>query len=76
MTGPLRVHPKAHTNEIGTAGNVEFRPSIWEFPKIRGTFCWGPYNKDPTIWGTIFGSPIFGNSYLASAVSEHQALDV
>ena len=22
----------------------------------------GPYNKDPTIWGTILGSPIFGNS--------------
>ena len=22
---------------------------IWEFPKIRGTFCWSPYNKDPTV---------------------------
>ena len=22
---------------------------IWEFPKIRITVCWGPYNKDPTI---------------------------
>ena len=22
------------------------------------------YNKDPTIWGTIFGSPIFGNSQI------------
>ena len=22
---------------------------IWEFPKIRGTLSWGPYNKDPTI---------------------------
>ena len=22
---------------------------IWEFPKIRGTLFWGPYNKDPTI---------------------------
>ena len=31
---------------------------IWEFPKIRGTLFWGPYNKDP---GTILGSPIFGN---------------
>ena len=20
----------------------------WEFPKIRGTLFWGPYNKDPT----------------------------
>ena len=38
---------------------------IWEFPKIRGTLIWGPYNEDPTIWGTIFGSPIFGNSHMA-----------
>ena len=22
---------------------------VWEFPKIRGTFLGGPYNKDPTI---------------------------
>ena len=22
-------------------------------PKIRGTLTWGPYNKDPTIKGTI-----------------------
>ena len=21
---------------------------MWEFPKIRGTLFWGPYNKDPT----------------------------
>ena len=25
-----------------------WRPK-WEFPKIRGTLIWGPYNKDPTI---------------------------
>ncbi|CAE7812270.1 unnamed protein product [Symbiodinium sp. CCMP2592] len=31
----------------------------------RGTLFWGPYNKDPTIQGTILGSPIFGNSHLA-----------
>ena len=23
------------------------------FPKIRDTVFWGPYNKDPTILGTI-----------------------
>ena len=23
--------------------------SMWEFPKIRGTLFWGPYNKDHTI---------------------------
>ena len=22
---------------------------MWEFPKIRGTLFWGPYNKDPII---------------------------
>ena len=37
---------------------------IWEFPKIWGTLFWGPYDKDPTIQGTILGSPIFGNSHI------------
>ena len=37
---------------------------IWEFPTIRGTLFWGPNNKDPTIWGTFYGSPIFGNSHM------------
>ena len=37
---------------------------IWEFPKIRVPYFGGPYNKDPTIWGTILGSPIFGNSHI------------
>ena len=36
---------------------------MWEFPKIWGTLFWGPYNKDPTIQGTMLGSPIFGNSH-------------
>ena len=30
----------------------------------KGTLFWGPYNKDPTIWGTILGSPLFGNPHL------------
>ena len=29
-----------------------------------GTLFWGPYNKDPTIWGAILGSPIFGNPHI------------
>ena len=29
-------------------GHLESR-DMWEFPKIRGTVFWGPYNKDPTI---------------------------
>ena len=37
---------------------------IWEFPTIRGTLFWGPYNTDPTFSGTILGSPIFGNSHI------------
>ena len=36
----------------------------WEFPKTRGTLFGGPYSKDPTISGTILGSPIFGNSQI------------
>ena len=31
---------------------------IWEFPKIRGTLFWGPYNKDRPILGTTLGSLI------------------
>ena len=30
--------------------------------EIQGTLFWGPYNRGPTIYGTILGSPIFGNS--------------
>ena len=30
-----------------------FRTHTWEFPKIRGTISSDPYNKDPTIRGTI-----------------------
>ena len=33
------------------------------FPKIRGTLFGGHENKDPTIAGTKFGSPIFENSH-------------
>ena len=40
------------------------KQQIWEFPKIRGTLFWGPYNKDLTIKDTILGSPIFGNSHI------------
>ena len=43
-----------------------------EFPKIRGTLIWGPYNKDPTIVGTISGSPIFGNSHICILTSPHK----
>ena len=42
---------------------------IWEFPKLGVPYFGGPYNEDPTIQGTILGSPIFGNSHLGSGSS-------
>ena len=32
-----------------------------------GTLFRCPYNKDPTIWGAIVGSPIFGNLHIKAA---------
>ena len=29
--------------------SCRLRGEIPEFPKIRGTLIWGPYNKDPTF---------------------------
>ena len=29
---------------------------------MRSAVFRGPYNKDPTIWGTRLGAPILGNS--------------
>ena len=37
--------------------------------KIRGTLFRSPYSKDPTIWGAILGSPIFGNSQKTAIVA-------
>ena len=34
---------------------------MWDFPKLRGTLFWGPYNKDPAIKGIILGSPMSMN---------------
>ena len=33
------------------------------FRKLGGTLSWGVFTKDPTIWGTTLGSPIFGNPH-------------
>ena len=33
---------------------------MWRFPKIRGTFLGGPFNKGYRILGSILGSPYFG----------------
>ena len=42
----------------------EVRDRMREFPKIRGSLFWGPYNKDPIIYDPILGSPSFGNSHV------------
>ena len=34
---------------IQNTGANSLPAPIWEFPKIRGTLLWGPYNKAPTI---------------------------
>ena len=52
----------------GACGSLKF-VMIWELPKTGGTLLWGPYNKDPTISGTILGSPIFGNRHIAIAAT-------
>ena len=50
--------------ESNKNGRTHQRSFLWEFPKIRGTLFGGPYSKDPTIQGTILGSPVFGNSHI------------
>ena len=49
---PQTLNPKLQTRK------GSYSSKIWELPKIRGTLYWGLYNKDPTISGTILGSPI------------------
>ena len=46
-----------------SVSDIATQEPMWEFPKIRGTLFWGPYNENPTISGTILWSPIFGNSH-------------
>ena len=43
--------------------------TIWEFPKIRGTLFWCPYNRDPTIYGTRLGCSILENSLMGDRSS-------
>ena len=45
----LARNPTALKPSDGTWGSKHSDPSIWEFPKIRGTLLWGPQSKDPTI---------------------------
>ena len=57
----LPAHPSLCNRARASAKATVTRQG--SFRKIRGTLIWGPYNKDPTIKGTILGSPIFGNPH-------------
>ena len=35
------------------------------FPKIKGSFLSGPFNKDYSIFGSTLGSPYLGNYNIA-----------
>ena len=52
---PKPLRPRDHTKK-GVSENT------------GSTLFWGPYNKDPTIKGTVVGSPMFGNSQKAKRV--------
>ena len=39
----------------------------------KGYLFWGPYNKDPTISGTLLGSPVFGNPHIGGCTVEKNA---
>ena len=41
-----------------------------------GTLFGGPYNKDPTIEGTILGSPIIGNPHMLDSGNQGAATSV
>ena len=45
---------------FGLSGSPVLSHAIWGFPKIRGTFFGGPYDKDHSILESILGSPNFG----------------
>ena len=49
---------------MGTIGKPQKAHQPGTFRKLGCLFLGGPYNKDPTIWGTMLGSPIFGNPHL------------
>ena len=59
MGGYLRVPLKGYHK--GSSKGVHKGSGI---PEVRGTLFLGPYNKDPTIWGTRLGSLILGKSQM------------
>ena len=53
----------AFSGLLGSLSRVCSASEIWEFPIIRVPYVGVLIIKDPTIWGTILGSPIFGNPH-------------
>ena len=53
---------------VGRIESLIYSIARWEFPNIGGTLFWCPYDKGPTIQGTMLGSPIFGNSQMLQMV--------
>ena len=61
VSGKVRTLPANVAHEVGRQvarapaspdrkdSNKRSSNDMWEFPKIRGTLFWDPYNKDPTI---------------------------
>ena len=54
----------------GRASSVHFKHM--GVSENRGTLFGGPYNKDLTFWGTILGSPSFGNSHIQTDLQQTQ----
>ena len=68
---PPHYSIKAPTSILGLwgLGSIGFRAqSPHGLGDTLGTLFWSPCSKDPTIQGTTFGSPIFGNSHIDPAL--------
>ena len=44
---------------------------MWDFPKVRGTFFWGPYDTDPTTWGPYYKDPTIQGTIFGLIRAEH-----
>ena len=66
--GYLRVPLKGYYKGTIMGSSKGLYKSL-KFLQIRGTLVWGPQNRDPTIQGTVLGSPIFGNPPMTGILS-------
>ena len=71
--GPYLTGPKPQQIEVETF-RIDY---LIRTPKVeKWTLQPISYNKAPTIWGTILGSRIFGNSRLGFGGSASEGADV